>query len=398
MNRRIIVYAQYLSDQKRWPEEWALLQQIQPASEIPSQLLLTAGALTGHLDDLIAKFRNYPATAPSAQEVLAVASSLQKDEHRDLALQLEEYEYGRELEAGSPPASAWFGMARVRLEQKRNDDALSLIRNVTLGVGTPFENLPEAVRLLEEQGLKTQAAQYALEWKTAEPWNDAAQLAFARLKADSKLLDSIRLDPSAPYNIRLNAARAMRDLASPVDGRNELSLLTHASISPEQASQPFYIDARLDAARQSSDMSARKKLYQEAIALDPSLRDPRLQLAQAAFASGDDALGLAAFNSFRPQPVPENFIAVEQLAAEAHTRRQQWAAAAVLYRDLLLRVHDAAERAALTKARDSVTQKQSLALANLARRPVVTDTVVQHSIVKPKLKALNDLTASEEEP
>ncbi len=427
LNRHIDLYARYLSEQKRWPEEWALLQQIQPASEVPPDLLLTASALTGHLDESIGKFRNDPSHAPGAEQVLAAASSLQKTGHQDFALALEDYEYGRELEGSSPSASAWFGMARVRFAQARKEDALSLIRNVTVGVGAPFENLPEAVRLLEEEGMKTQATQYALEWKTAEPWNDDAQLAFVRLKGDAKLLDSIRRAASAPYTIRVEAARSMRDLASPIDGSDELSLLTHKSISPAQASQPFYVQARLDAGRQSSDMAERRKLYQEAIALAPSLREPRLQLARAAFETDDNALGLEAFKSYRNQygvpvpgqermagyrrvtsrvdeePAPEDFLAVEQLAAEAYARRKQWALALGLYHDLLKREQDTAKRNALTEARDSIKRKQNLALANLSRRPVVTDDVAQHLIVKPKLMVLppgwvaNEQPASEEE-
>ncbi len=344
--------------------------------------------------------------------MLAAASLVQKAGGGDLALQIEEFEYGRELDDRAPPASAWFGMARVRLLQKRSEEALSLIRNVTVGVGAPFENLPEAVRLLEEQGLKTQAAQYAQEWKTAEPWNENAQLAFASLSKDSKLLESIRLATSAPYMLRVEAARAMRDLASPVNGSDELSLLTQNFISPTQASQPFYVQARLDAARQSSDMAQRRKLYGQAIALDPTLRDARLQLAQAAFATGDYTLGLAAFNSYRNpyglaesyggqpfrympegsrrevEPESETFLAVEQLAAQAYATHQQWAPALSLYHDLLLRVQDPAKRITLTKAHDAAMQKQELELANSSRLPHVTDDVVQRGIVKPKLNAL----------
>ncbi len=67
VNRQIVLYARYLSDQKRWPEEWTLLQQIQPASDIPPELLLTAGALTGHLDELISRFRSDPSNAPGGR-------------------------------------------------------------------------------------------------------------------------------------------------------------------------------------------------------------------------------------------------------------------------------------------------------------------------------------------
>lgn len=395
-NRQITRYAQYLSQQKRWPEAWAVLQEIRPASEIPPVLLLTAGALTGHLDDLLNSFRAKPDTPLSAEQVLAAAAALQDDGRADLAIRLKEYEYERELAGSAPPASAWFGMASVRFDQKRNDEALALIRSVTLSVGAPFENLPEAVHVLEARGLKAEAAKYALEWKTAVPWDESAQLAFARLKADPKLLDEVRRTPSAPYKIRIEAARSMRDLSAPIAGANELSLLTHKQISPAEAAQPFYIEARLNAANQNSDSAAQTKLYREAIALDPLLREPRLQLAGAAFARRQDALGLAAFESSRipfetsgvVDETTATYARIEELAAEAETRRQDWPAALELYGDLLNRVKDPAQRAALSKARDAASRKQKLHIANESRRPVVTDDVVQPGIVKPKLTSL----------
>ncbi|MGA8028051.1 MAG: hypothetical protein WB992_12985 [Bryobacteraceae bacterium] len=394
--RQINRHAQYLSEQKRWPEAWAILQQIQPASEIPPVLLLTAGALTGHLDDLLSGFRAQPDTAPAGEQVLAAAATLHEDGHADLAVRLKEYEYGRELAGSAPPASAWFGMASVRFDQKRNDEALSLIRSVTLSVGTLFENLPETVHLLEERELKGEAARYAQEWKTAEPWDDHAQLAFARLKADSKLLDKVRRAPSAPYEVRVQAARSMRGLSAAVTGTDELSLLTHTLISPAEASQPFYMEARLDAARQSSDPASQTKLFKEAIALDPTLREPRLQLAEAAFTSSQDTLGLAAFESYRAASEPSspggetdaNYTSVEKLAADAEMRRRNWSLALEFYDDLLKRVKDPLLRVALIKARDAAAEKQNLDIANESRRPLVTNDVAQPGIVKPKLTSL----------
>lgn len=399
LNRRIIRYAQYLFQQQRWPEEWALLQEIEAASEIPADLLLTAGPLAGHWDDLLRRFRAQPDTAPPGEQVLAAALTLQKDGNSDLALQLEEYEYGRELESAAPPASAWFGMAAVRFDQKRNDEARFLIRSVTLTVGEPFENLPEAVHVLEDRGLKAEAANYALEWKTAVPWDDNAQLAFARLKADAKLLDAVRRAPSAPYSIRVQAARSMRDLSVPIAGSDELSLLTHKLISVAEASQPFYVEARLDAAAQSSDPAAQTTLYQEAIAFDPSLQDARLQLAEAAFARKHDALALAAFESYREAAQSAaNYMSVERLAAEAETRRRNWSAALEYYGNLLNRETDPTRRAALMKARDGAALKQKLQVANQTRSPVVTDNVTQPVVVKPKLSALPQNPVSGEAP
>ena len=397
-NQQLTLYATYLSEQWRWPEAWTMLQQVRPASEVPPQLLLTVGALTGHLNDLIARFRAMPDAAPAADQILAAAASLKKVGHDDLALQLREYEYARELAANTATAAAWFGMAEVRFDQKRNDEALSLIRSVTLSIGAPFENLPEAVHMLEQRGMKTEALSYATEWKTAEPWNESAQLSFARLKADQKLLDDLRRAPTAAYTIRVDAARSLRSLSAAAAGNDELSLLTHHSISPAEASQPFAVQARLDAASQTTDSAAQIELYKDAIALDPDLREPRLQLAAAAFRNGQDALGFAAFDSYQtPYGVSAqtdgeigSYASVEQLAVQAAVRRHDWARALNLYNDLLTRMQDPGQRASLSKARDSALDSQNLSAANAGRSPIVTDDVVQPIIVKPKLTVLPD--------
>ncbi len=411
LKQRMIEYARYLEAQRRWADEWKLLQQIQPGADRPRDLLLTAGALTGHLDDLLSEFRTTPDMAPSGEQVLGVSASLRKLGHRDLALRLEEFEYQRELQTNWAPASAWFGLARVRFEQKRNDEGLSLVRDVTLSVGAPFENLPEAVHLLEDVGLKNDAVRYASEWKTAEPWNNEAQLAFARLKGDADLVDAVRSSPNAPYSIRVRAAQSMRDMGRAVDGSDELALLTHKSITPQQASQAFYVQARLAAARESSIVSEKVQLYRGAIALDPTLRDARLDLAEAALSTKQDTLGLAAFDSYQassgqmygsaayrggyamplastPPAEPDNFVTVEQLAAEALARRQDFAQALRLYDDLLARTTDLLRREQFQRSRELTRQRQTLVNLNAGRRPVVTKEITQPLIVKPKLKSV----------
>jgi hypothetical protein len=121
--------------------------------------------------------------------------------YKDLARQMEEYEYTRELQSDSPPTSAYLGLARLRLEQKRNQQALVLIQDVTLAVGAPFENLSAATTLLEEMGLKTEALACAKQWRSAEPWNVDAQFAEARIASDKTLLDAVRTLPRASYEI-----------------------------------------------------------------------------------------------------------------------------------------------------------------------------------------------------
>ncbi len=388
-----IQYATFLGQQGRWAEEWKLLNQIEPADERPADLLLTAGALSGHLEELLKQYQspqeNRLQAVPSGEQVLQIASTVQERGHADLALRLEEFEYGRELQDPSAPASAWFGFARVRFAQKRNDEGLALIRGVTLSVGSPYSNLKPAADALEAAGLKTEARRYAIEWKTAEPWNEEAQLAAARLTGDAKAADVVRRSSGATYAVRVRAARLMRELGSSVAETDELAMLTRKTVSVGEAAMPFAVEARLEAAQSASVGAAKIRLYREAIALQPDLLEPRLALAEAAFQGRQEAFGLAVFRSYRNggATLSPEFLRVEQLAAEAEAQRGNLATALGMYADLIPKV-TAGKRVELQKTRYDLRVRQSLQVANLARRPIVSKEVTQHGLVKPKLTAL----------
>ncbi len=327
----LIGYANYLDGQEREADAWTVLQQIE-ATARPAETTLAIGARSGHMDELLNSYEVEPERAPTGERMLSIASRLENDGHHDLAIRLREFEYGRELNGSNPAASAYFGMAEVRFDQKRNPEALNLIRDVTLSVGAPFENLPEAVRILERAGLRDDAVRYATEWQTAEPWNDAAQSAVARLKHDATR----------------NTAPA----------------------------------ARITDAERVQQLSA-------AIADDPQLMDPRLDLAEAAFRRSQDALGLAAFNSYQPPDTADaKFMRVQELAAAAMVRREDFGQAIAAYDQLLANTKDTAKHAEIQRLRDAAQNTVSLQAANAARAPVVTAEVQQSVIVRPKLKSL----------
>lgn len=226
-----IGYVNYLLTQNKPHLAWQTLLKIEPAERRPPDLILKTAALTGSLAALLAEYTAKPANAPSADQILAVASALASDNHSDLAERIREFEYERELDGGVASAAAYFGLAEVRFAQSRAAEALALIETATVTVGAPFENLPEAVRLLEQTGHISDAAHYAEEWKTAEPWNADACLAFVRLKRDIPALDRLRLSNEMPYYVRVESAKTMRSLNQPVSGTAELALLTHKIIT-----------------------------------------------------------------------------------------------------------------------------------------------------------------------
>jgi Tfp pilus assembly protein PilF len=378
-----IQYVQYLASEKRDTDAWQALLAIDPPAARPPDLLLKIGALSGHLNEILQRYETQPDTRPPGEQILSVAGELNTQGYKDLARQMEEYEYTRELQGDSPSASAYLGLARVRLAQKRNQQALVLIQDVTLAVGAPFENLPAATTLLEEMGLKKEALAYAKQWRSAEPWNVDAQFAEARIASDTALLDAVRTLARASYEIRAKAAIALRGLAASSPGAQELDLLTHATISPEEAAQPYFVLARLQAARASTAPAAKVKLYAEAIATQPSLQKEVLGLAEAAFDANKDALGLAAFAKYHG-PGPQ-LGRVQELAAAVHTKRQEFGAAAALYEQALNSTTDQATRTRIEKLLTAAREEQRLDRANQARQPRVTQEVAQQMIVKPRL-------------
>jgi hypothetical protein len=380
-----------------------VLNQIEPKSEWPVSLLLETAATTGRLSEIFAQFTAGTLDLPIGEQILEVAATLSRD-HPDLSMQLREYEYQREVQAGNASASSYLGLADVRIKQRRTDDALALLRDLTLSVGAPFENLAPAVALLEKNGLKQNAANYAREWKTAEPWNPEAVLALGRLTADKALLESVRKSASAEYTLRAASAGNLRDLKSADAGTTELDLLTHESISQQEAEQPFFVLARLRAAEGSADSGVQTKLYAEAIALKPSLHEQRLALAQAAFQNKQEALGLAAWHSFNGPPnipwlhssslkaaldvQPDRMLKVEELMADVLTKRLQYAEAETIYARMLQQSKDAPLLARIGKLKDTVAAAVKLDRFNRSRAPIISNELSQARIVKPMLKGV----------
>ncbi|MDQ2711703.1 MAG: hypothetical protein M3Y24_05605 [Acidobacteriota bacterium] len=384
-----INYVNYLLSAHRPQDAWRTLQTIQPPASRPAELVLKTAALSGHLEDELSRYRSQPNTAPPGDQVLAAAAALEHD-HQEDATRLKEFEYERELDGPQPSAAAHFGLAEVRLAQKRNAEAETLIKTATVAVGAPFENLPEAVRLLAKSGMKVEATQYAEQWKTAEPWDSKAQFAYARLKSDTALLNTIRQSGANPYSVRTSAAKEMGALKQPANGTTELDLLTHSAISPPEAEQPFFIQARLYAAQAAPNLNDRVNLLKQAIALNPGLITERVALANAALRTQQFALGMAAFESYRTSEndaVPE-LNETRLLAAEMLVARKRYSQAVALYNRVLAATSDAATRAPIEELRRKARTQSTLASLNAARQPVITEELTQPVVVKPKLTSL----------
>ncbi len=393
-------FVTYLLAQGRNQEAWGVLAQMPREARRPD-LMLHAAALTGHLPEQLDAYRAQPETAPPGEQILSVAAALKNDGRPELGLALEEFEYGRELGNAGAPASAYFGLAQVRVVQKRISEAEKLVRTAAVTVGEPFANFPEAVGFLERVALTATAAQYAEQWKAAEPWNAEAHLSWARLKKDARTLETIRQSGAAPYLVRARAALVLSTLEQRAPGNDELALLTHKTIQPNEAMQPFFVWARAFAAGASTNDPERVTLLRQAIALEPGIREQRLDLAAAAFIIKQNALGLAALDSY-VSPVPtegtpgeviylqskESLNQVKETAARVLTERGEYERAESFYDGILVDLKMGPDRDRVIKLRDAVRAESKLAGLNAIRQPVISDQITQSTIVKPKLAVL----------
>jgi cellulose synthase operon protein C len=386
-------YAEHLLQTDRAPEAWRVLIAIQPDTQAPANLLLKAAALSGQLESELRKYAAKPEVAPSGDQMLVVASEIAST-NPAAALRIREYEYEKEIASGETSAPAYLGLAQVRIDQKQVPEAMQLLKALTIDSGMPFQNHAEVVNLLERNGMKAQALEYATQWSTGEPWTPESVLAVARLKQDTTLAQKLRTSDAAPYQLRVKAALLLRELGAVNTGTDELALLTQKNISPGASAHPFYVASRLEAAKMASPRE-KVQLLREAIAYDPQLQEPRLKLAEAAIASRQLSFAAAALQSFT-ETTPQTSSSPDAILLR--TVREQVAAALVsqnefdrgvsVYDQILAGEKRGAIHERTAKLRDASAQAATLASINSQRQPVVSEEITQTVIVRPRLTAI----------
>ncbi len=414
-----IQYVRFLDDHARYEDAWRLVatfkaQDSQFYGGVDLALVIHIAAHSGHLDTLLGELKKQQGAGEQAT-MLAAGGRLKEEGQTAAANKLLEFVYTAQLSEPYAPASAYFGLAELRLSQKRNDEALALLRDVTLSVGTPFENLEQAGLTLEKAGLKTEARDYYQQWQKAIPWDPRASISRARLNGSAADLDKTRQMANVEYSIRVDAAEAMRALHALAGGKAELDLLTQAQVAAAQAEIPYGALARLLAARQAKDPATQMKLLLEAIAIRPDLIDPRADLARSALAMKRDRLAVSAFESQGGAAMPtygaRRFEHSEPLTAKySETDRSLRAGIAAAYRRLgqpsearatyvsLLAMDppEAQEKSARTAIAE-IDQSLRLEAANRRRAPTVLGTIDQGAPVRARLKAPPPLDADDDQ-
>ena len=315
-----------------------------------------------------------PANAPF-DLLLRVAAMLEESKDADALL---EYAYQREVDNQRISAPVLLGLAKIRLQQARIPDALVLLRRMNDAVGEPFSTTALAADLLLQQNRPQEASEFVDALVKARPWDTRARLLQARTGAMPQVLKSIAESNDVPYEIRCEAALALRQMkAAPLQSAvEELNLLSSQSVVTEaQASASAYtFPLRRLAATQTQDANVKFRLQAAALAIRPSDTDVRRDLFRAAIQSRRfvSATSLVATDGASIDDL--------KLLVDAYLRQGRNDEAVETARRLT-QLRATGGRRLLEIARGA----QELQHANEQRMPVIHENYDQNNVVRPKL-------------
>ena len=305
---------QLISDEVAWVT--ALLDEGKTAdartvlAQVPANQLWSANWLApelrlaridGTVPQMVAQWRAAGSHAPDPQNVSSLAATLPQPA-KDIVLA---WVYEQALAARDFSAPNFLGLAAIRLDSGDIPGAMQLLQRMILVSGDLYPDMDSAASLLEERNHPAEALQFLRPLSQASPWNAGykvrlgkALLAITPQSPDAlAMIEAVAGDPGAEYSQRAAAAEALKGRAQPgaFGGAAELALLAQPGCpTPQQASQPLFVQARLAAAACASTDAVREPLLRGALALAPGDGHTRLIYVWAAFASGDDTNALLA--------------------------------------------------------------------------------------------------------
>jgi tetratricopeptide (TPR) repeat protein len=178
----------------------------------------------------------------------------------------------------------------------------------------PYINTDYAASLLERSHHPAEAVPFLQSLVKSVPWDASYRLRLAQAQLVSNARDLARTnfitvarDTSAPYDLRIRAARALAPLTSQTTelGSRELSFIAHPS-TVAAARQPYSAEARIAAAAiASTSASDREHLLREAIAIAPVGPDAdraRIDIFLLQPATADPSASLAILGSLQQAP------------------------------------------------------------------------------------------------
>jgi tetratricopeptide (TPR) repeat protein len=226
-----------------------------------------------------------------------------------------EYVLHSRQESGSALPDDYLALANAEIAAGDMSDAMQQLRSLTFSAEL-YSSLDSAASLLERTGHDAEALEFLTPLAIGVPWEPDYKLRLARaeLKAQVKVADAQAMlaqllqDNSVPYRARIEAATALSGSPKPASaGSGELMLLASGPrITAQQANRPYYLAARIVAARTAANP---EPILLDALACGPS-DEAHLMLFEKEFALGHNAMARAAIdplvnNSGNTYPVPQ---------------------------------------------------------------------------------------------
>ena len=261
---------------------------------------------------LLAEYTANPSTMPSMQLMASTTSQLRATGDKSSNRLLLEYVFQQKLQQHQLTPPDYLSLAQARLDLDDTAAALELLHRLIMlpSVGTTsspgldnsslYANLDSAASLLEQSGHSTEALPFLTTLANFTPWNPAyrLRLAMAQLKTQQTssatiAFTAIASSGTTSYPVRTQAATALRQTSgSKQFDSAELTLLAASTITPQQASQSYFVPACMAAATEAP-ASAQLILLRNAMATSPS-ETLRLAIFRAEFALGQYDQALAA--------------------------------------------------------------------------------------------------------
>lgn len=370
------------------------------------------------LTELLASWKQSPTINMESQSLLGVAPSLSTNGRRILL----RFVYQTALDERRLNAANFTGLAEVALEEGKKDEALALLKRLTLTGSNMDTDTEAAASLLEKRGFYAEAIPFLQTIVNAQPWQESfrVRLAKAQLSVDAhnaaalQTLNLLANDSKAPYEDREDAATALRGRIPLKTASKELDLLAQSGCnSAAEANQAYFVQARMTAANCSSDARSKEALLRAALADAPGNTTLRLRYLQAAAAAQlHDRLLLAAspllengtfslnvhnwrtptYEESAPaqtippdmlQPQEKNKLFASLVAAYRH--RGEDAEALQMIGRMIASEQDPKLVAALEKQRDEMQLNNARAKENAARAPIIHRDLEQDHPVLPRL-------------
>jgi predicted Zn-dependent protease len=437
-----VLWVKYLIQTKQFSQAGDYLaavsvetQRARAAALVPFELQVAAQL--GTLDAKIAGYRADSSSAPSPEILRAATRQLFDVGDKQSARKVIEFVFAREIENHQLVAANFLGLAEIRVAAGDTPGALELLRRLAVVVGNPYENLDPAAALLEKTGRPAEAVEFLEQLVKSAPWEASygLRLAKARLaakdaKSPADVLAKIASSTEVAYSVRVEAAIALSGAQTAADlGSAELKQLSggpHA-ISTAAPDQAFFYDARLKAAENVTDASAKVQFLSKALAETPARGDARIPLFKAAESIHSDKIALLAIEPLLRELLlrrasrdetnegeivssgdTETDVGNEEASAQAYSaaklppseqaqvslavanamvRLQRWSEA-LSYLQLARKLEKApARRKEITGKLVEVRTVLRRERLNLARQPILHQDLEQDRVVRPRLVA-----------